>query len=229
MGLIQALGAEFRTAAGTLAAPASGSSLGRVVSVDLDPAKKALGSVILEAWCDVLSPLLGPSGAARLFGPQKGAKPEAVERLEKGMASYASLLEKSAGRPLKNLPGAGAAGGLGLGLAALGGDLRSGFDAVADAVGLELKIRDCDAVIAGEGRLDASTREGKAPWGVLQMARRLRKPSYVLAGSILEFGGGWAGAGALFNGPVEPADPRLQDLESRWDEAVRRLLELLPP
>jgi glycerate kinase len=162
-----------------------------------------------------------------MFGPQKGAAPEAVERLELGMSSFASVLEKSAGRPLSGLPGAGAAGGLGLAIAALGGYLKPGFASVAEAVALEEKIRLSDIIITGEGRLDASTRQGKAPWGVLETARRLGKPCYAIAGSIADASGGWTGTVSLFQGDVEPDDPRLNNLGPALDDAVRRLLLMI--
>jgi len=227
LGFLQALGARFETADGWLPLQAPASAMGRITASDLTPALTAFQGTSLEAWCDVFSPLLGPTGAARMFGPQKGAAPEAVERLELGMSSFASVLEKSTGRALRGLPGAGAAGGLGLAVAALGGQLKPGFSSVAEAVALEEKIRLSDIIITGEGRLDASTRQGKAPWGVLETARRLGKPVYVIAGSIADPSGDWAGAVSLFQGNVEPNDPRLKNLGPALDDAVRRLFLMI--
>ena len=227
LGFLQALGTRFETSSGPLPLQASASAMAGITAADLNPALIALQGTSLEAWCDVFSPLLGPIGAARMFGPQKGAAPEAVERLELGMSSFASVLEKSTGRPLSGLPGAGAAGGLGLAIAALGGYLKPGFASVAEAVALEEKIRLSDIIITGEGRLDASTRQGKAPWGVLETARHLGKPCYAIAGSIADASGGWTGTVSLFQGDVEPDDPRLRNLGPVLDDAVRRLVLMI--
>jgi glycerate kinase len=227
LGFLQALGTRFETADGLLPLQASASAMGRITAADLTPTLTAFQGTSLEAWCDVFSPLLGPTGAARMFGPQKGATPEAVERLELGMSSFASVLEKSVGRALHDLPGVGAAGGLGLAVAALGGQLKPGFISVAESVGLEEKIRLSDIIVTGEGRLDASTRQGKAPWGILEMARRLGKPCYAIAGSIADTSGDWTGAVSLFQGDVEPDDPRLIDLGPALDDAVRKIFKLI--
>lgn len=227
LGFLQALGAVFTTQEGTLPPLATGADLGRVVSADLFPAREALRRIRLEGWCDVLSPLLGPTGASRMFGPQKGASAEAVETLEEGMASFADVLEEESGRPLRDHPGAGAAGGLGLAVLALTGDLRSGAEAVAEAVGLEEKIKSCDAVVTGEGRLDDSTRQGKAPWGVLQTARRLGKPCYVVAGCIEGGAGDFEGSVALFPEPLGERAVEQIEMDRAWDGAAERLRDLL--
>jgi len=226
-GFLSALGAVFQDSAGPLEYPPRGGDLGRIRSIDLGMTKELLKGIRLEAWCDVVSPLLGPKGAAHLFGPQKGASPHAVQTLEKGMECFASLLEKKLGRPLREEPGAGSAGGLGLAVSALGGTLCRGFDAVADTLGLEEKIKSCDAVITGEGRLDASTRQGKAPWGVKCMADRYGKPCFVVAGQTSDSEGGWAGEVLLLDHPgdIEGLSPSEWDL--RWDHASRRLAEML--
>jgi len=229
VGFLQALGARFLTAGGTLPSFAGGATLGQIVSADLEPVHALLKRTRLEAWCDVLSPLSGEKGAARMFAPQKGASPEAVARLDQGLLSFVQVLEQETRQPLRDLPGAGAAGGLGLAIAALGGDLRSGAAAVAEAVGLEEKMRSCDLVLTGEGRLDASTRQGKAPWGVLEMARRLGKPCVAVAGCATDTSGGWSGVISLFPGRVEMDDPRLRDLGPAWDEAVAKLAPFLRP
>ncbi|MET0915984.1 MAG: glycerate kinase [Jiangellaceae bacterium] len=119
---------------------------------------------------DVTNPLLGPSGAARTFGPQKGATAEQVEHLEDQMVRWADALERS-GREVAAHPGAGAAGGLGAALIACGARLTSGFDEVARLTGIARAIADTDLVITGEGSLDAQTDRGKAPAGVASLAR----------------------------------------------------------
>jgi glycerate kinase len=117
----------------------------------------------LVVLCDVRNPLLGPRGAARAFGPQKGATPEQVEELEARLAAMERL------RPFAELPGAGAAGGLGAALASLGGRLVSGAEFVIERTGLRSEIGGADLVVTGEGRVDASSFEGKAVGEVVRL------------------------------------------------------------
>ena len=211
LGFLQALGAQFETSLGRLDAPATAVALGSIRGADLSRAKRLFSPGNLTAWCDVLSPLLGPTGAVGLYGRQKGLKPSESEGMEKALGSFAGVLERACGRSLRVLPGSGAAGGLGMALAALGGDLVSGFWGLAGVLDLELKIRGCDVVLTGEGRLDRSTREGKAPWGVLQMARRLRKPCFILVGSLEGPDPAWDGVLKLQAGDGQPD----------WESAAR--------
>jgi glycerate kinase len=133
--------------------------------------------------CDVDNPLAGPRGAARVFGPQKGATPEHVERLDRALAA----LGERVGNGLANVPGAGAAGGLGFGLMAfLGATLRPGFGLVAEAVDLANRLRGADLVLTGEGRLDASSIGGKTVVGVARICREMGLPCVALVGSIGE-------------------------------------------
>jgi glycerate 2-kinase len=117
--------------------------------------------VPVAAACDVRNPLLGPGGAARVFGPQKGASAEQVKELEERLASRRSLA------PFADLPGAGAAGGLGAALAALGAELVPGADVVLDRIGFRAAAREVELVVTGEGTVDATTLEGKAPGAVV--------------------------------------------------------------
>ncbi|MEI8105355.1 MAG: glycerate kinase [Actinomycetes bacterium] len=120
------------------------------------------GTVPLEVLCDVRSPLLGPRGAARAFGPQKGATPEAVEELERRLAGIARLQRFAA------LPGSGAAGGLGAALASLGGRLLEGAEFVLDLIGFDELARGATVAITGEGAADETTFEGKVPGAVVR-------------------------------------------------------------
>ena len=126
-----------------------------------------LREVPIRVACDVSSPLLGERGAARVFGPQKGATPEIVEQLELFLASLDELA------PYRDLPGAGAGGGLGAAFAMLGGELVSGAELVLDTICFDEHARDADLVVTGEGTVDATTLEGKAPGAVLQRCQRL--------------------------------------------------------
>src|SRR6476661_3814630 len=135
------------------------------------------------AAVDVKNPLLGQNGATRTFGPQKGATPEQLEILERALTSLADTVTRELGCDFRSNPGAGAAGGLGFGLMSFcSGELRPGFDVVADAVELHEKIRSADVVITGEGKLDRQTLEGKAPAGVARLARKFGKRVFAVVG-----------------------------------------------
>src|SRR5437660_5397667 len=135
------------------------------------------------AAVDVKNPLLGPNGATRVFGPQKGASKDELDILEQALTRLADVVAKEFGSDYRNEPGAGAAGGLGFGLMSFcGAKIRPGFDVVAEAVALESKMKDVDLVITGEGSLDRQTLEGKTPAGVARLARKLGKPVFAFVG-----------------------------------------------
>jgi glycerate kinase len=145
------------------------------------PLQHAVPRIIAAA--DVRNPLLGENGATRVFGPQKGATPDTIEVLERALMKLADVVNEQTGTDLRNLAGAGAAGGLGFGLMSFcGAEIRPGFDIVAGAVGLESKLKDVDIVITGEGKLDRQTLDGKTPAGVARLARKLGKPTYAIVG-----------------------------------------------
>src|SRR5207245_2079482 len=135
------------------------------------------------AAVDVKNPLLGPNGATRVFGPQKGAGKNQIDILERALTRLADVVAEQFGFDYRNEPGAGAAGGLGFGLLSFcGATIRPGFDVVAEAVALESKMKDVDLVITGEGSLDRQTLEGKTPAGVAQLARRIGKRVFAMVG-----------------------------------------------
>jgi len=137
--------------------------------------------VRITVACDVTSPLFGPTGAAPVFGPQKGATPAVAKELDDSLRHLAERLGKVTEA---QTPGAGAAGGLGFGmLAFFGATLRPGFDIVADATGLRGRLRGADLCLTGEGRLDASSLTGKAPVGVARLCKELGVPCVALVGS----------------------------------------------
>jgi glycerate kinase len=183
-GALTALGARFLDAAGQ-PLPPGGAALVRLAQIDLSGLR--LGSARLVALTDVRAPLLGPEGASAVFGPQKGATPEAVLELDAALGQLHQVARRSLGRDLAFLPGAGAAGGLGYGLAALAGaELAPGFERVARALRLEDRVRAADLVVTAEGRYDAQTALGKGPGALAAMARRLGRPAVMLAGSVAE-------------------------------------------
>lgn len=147
-------------------------------------ARRLLEAVDLIAATDVEHPLLGPTGAARVFGPQKGADPDTVARLESRLADWAATLEQVAGRPVDSLPGAGAAGGLGAALLALGGRRESGAALIARHTGVIEEIPAAGLLVTGEGRLDEQSLHGKVVGWLASAARPYALPVLVLAGQV---------------------------------------------
>ena len=138
------------------------------------------------AAVDVKNPLLGMNGATRVFGPQKDATKDDLEVLESALTRLADVVARDFGFDYRNEPGAGAAGGLGFGLMSFcGATIRPGFDVVAEAVGLDSKMKDVDVVITGEGSLDRQTLEGKTPAGVARLARKFHRPVFAIVGRVV--------------------------------------------
>lgn len=187
IGMATALGARFLDASGAPVEPVGG-ALATIQRIDLSGLDPRLATVRVEAICDVDNPLLGARGAAYVYGPQKGATPEQVRELDAGLGNLAAAIERDLGANVRELPGAGAAGGLGAGLNAfLKAELRRGVDLVLDLVGLEEQLRGADLVLTAEGQIDFQTAFGKAPAGVGERARALGVPCLAIAGSV---GGG---------------------------------------
>lgn len=179
-GALTALGYRFLDAEGRQLPP-GGSALRQLARVDTRLRHPRLMEVELLAAADVTAPLLGPNGASRLFGPQKGAEPQAVEELETALEYFAQGLAPEFIR----VPGAGAAGGLGFGLAVLAGaNIVSGYALVAQALHLERRAAAADAVITGEGRFDRQTAMGKGPAALARSGKELGKPVVLFAGSV---------------------------------------------
>ena len=181
VGMAAALGYNFLTDDGDDLAPIPGNLLALIrieteEAIDLPP---------IVAACDVQNPLLGERGAARIFGPQKGADAKTVVALEEGLLNLADVVAADLGCDFRDTPGAGAAGGIAYGLMSFcRARVCSGFDLVADLLKLEDRIAHSDLVITGEGRLDGQTLEGKGPAGVSALARKHGKPIVALAGSV---------------------------------------------
>jgi glycerate kinase len=171
LGALQACGFSILTTDGEPLSPTEplcGRDIGRVLAVKHGRGEITAGIEIVGA-CDVLVPLLGPAGSARMFGPQKGAGPEGVDQLERDLTR---LVDRTGTAPSAALPGAGAAGGLGFAITAFfRGSLRSGFDVVAEAVDLASALERADLCVTGEGRLDRQSRHGKVTGGVARMCR----------------------------------------------------------
>ena len=212
LGVAIALGYTFKKA-GHAFTP----TLETILEADQVEKPASLPACELIVACDVDNPLLGPRGATRVYGPQKGVTD--FIWFEQRLAHLADLVRRDLGNDPREVPGAGAAGGLGFGLMAfLGGRLVSGFDMVATQVGLEARVVAADLVITGEGRLDEQSLQGKGPVGVARLARRLGKKVVGVAGSVDDSAALRAQFDLLI--PIKPAAMPL-------DEAMRRTGELI--
>jgi glycerate kinase len=215
-GMARAFGYRFFDQGGD-ELPEGGAALARLWRIDgqTDP---RLVRPSIEAACDVTNPLLGPEGASAVFGPQKGATPEVVRELDAALARYADVLERFVGRSVRNVPGAGAAGGLGAGLVAfLDARLVSGAKLVLGAVGFERKLDGATLVITGEGRVDRQSAYGKLTQAVTLAARARGVPVVAVAGSVGE------GHEALRDIGVERIET-LATTPAERDEAMREPL-----
>lgn len=154
----------------------------RVRGIDLAPAREALAGVRLVAATDVDNPLLGIHGASAVFGPQKGADADQVQRLDAALGAFADRVDPEG--TVRETPGAGAAGGLGFALLLLGGGVESGISRVLDSVRLADRLREADLVVTGEGSFDSQSLRGKLPHGVAQAAARHGVPCVVTAGAV---------------------------------------------
>ncbi len=172
-GMARALGVRFLDQAGG-EVPEGGGALGDVARIDASRHDPRLAHVEFLVACDVDSPLFGPEGAAHVYAPQKGASPEDVEVLDAGLKHMAAVIRRDLGVDVSELPGAGAAGGLGAGLVAFcGGRLLPGAEFVLEAVGAGDRLAGAALVITGEGRMDGQSLRGKAPLAVARMAKRM--------------------------------------------------------
>ncbi|MGN1232535.1 MAG: glycerate kinase [Candidatus Cryptobacteroides sp.] len=182
IGLFSALGYRFLDNAGRIL-PGCGESLVNVADIDASGVHPGLETASFTVACDVDAPFCGPDGAACVFSPQKGAGPEDVAMLDRGLANFANVVHQCLGRDISKVPGAGAAGGLGGGFLAFSNAvLKSGIDMVLDALDFDSVIGGADLVITGEGRIDSQTFRGKAPYGVMLRARARNIPVYAIGG-----------------------------------------------
>lgn len=184
IGMAHALGIRFYDTNG-VAVPPQADMLSQIRTIDLRGLDARLHTLDMQVMCDVDNPLLGERGAARVYAPQKGATPAQVELIEAGLKNLADVLADELKLDMRDVAGAGAAGGLGAGLMAfLGARLCLGIDVILDQLGLDAELENADLVITGEGRADAQTQYGKAPAGVAARARKRGVPCLLLAGSV---------------------------------------------
>ncbi len=183
LGLAASIGHRFLDRSGETVDPIP-ANIPAITSID---STAAIDLPKITVACDVANPLLGPRGATRIYGPQKGLKPEEAEAAEAAHAHLAEISRNHFKATYGETPGAGAAGGLGFGLMTFcGATLASGFDCIAHALHAEEKISAADLVITAEGSLDHQTLEGKTPHGVSNLARKHNIPVYALAGRLAD-------------------------------------------
>lgn len=185
-GMIQALGVQLLDTRGEEIGY-GGSNLIKIHQIDATKMDERIIQTKILVASDVKNPLCGPNGASKIYGPQKGATPEAIEELDKSLAYFAEIIKRDLHKDIKDIPGAGAAGGLGAGLIAfLNAELRPGIDIIIEAVRLEQNIKDTVLVITGEGKIDSQTIYGKAPIGVAKIAKKYNVPVMAVAAIIAD-------------------------------------------
>jgi len=226
-GLLAALGVRFLDREGQ-ELPLGGAGLARLSQIDLTGLDTRLAQVEVMVAADVDNPLCGPRGASAVFGPQKGASPEQVAQLDEALAHYADVMAATLGEDLRDLPGVGAAGGLGFAArAVLRAGFRPGVELVAELSGLAQAVQGADLVITGEGRLDGQSLHGKTPVGVARIARAAGVPVIALAGSL---GDGYQrlyaeGIGAAFSLAPGPLSLE-QAMQQAADQLSARAVDL---
>ncbi|NLN98419.1 MAG: glycerate kinase [Eubacteriaceae bacterium] len=186
IGMLTALGFRFLDEKGREVGQGA-EALRKIETIQIDQRDKRLSQCVFHIACDVNNPLCGKNGATYVYGPQKGIEANRLEVYDSAMAHYAWVTERTIGEDWSNIPGSGAAGGLGFAFVAfLNGTLVSGIDLVLEAIELESDIKDSDLVITGEGRLDHQTAMGKAPIGVAKLAKKYGVPTVAFAGVVGE-------------------------------------------
>lgn len=183
-GMVQALGAKLLDAQNNDIAH-GGTGLESLARIDISQLDPRLAACRIEVACDVTNPLTGEEGASAVFGPQKGATPEMITRLDRALTHYAQLIARDLDVNVMDLAGGGAAGGMGAALYVFcGAQLRCGIEVVTDALHLDDCVAEADLVVTGEGRIDSQTIHGKVPVGVAKVAKRYNKPVIGIAGSL---------------------------------------------
>lgn len=228
-GMAQALGVVFRNRRGRiLTKHLGGGDLASIAEIDLVGVDARLHGTEFLVACDVVNPLVGPRGATAIFGPQKGATPVQLERLEKNLVYFGCLVEKKLGRRLINMRGAGAAGGLGLALMAFAnGLLVPGAPLMLEIVRLRTAMKGADLVVTGEGFIDGQTGYGKAPAAVAALARTMGIPAVGIGGALAKdaskaFRHGFAAVESTVARPMTTAEA-LRDARVNLESAAERV------
>ncbi len=183
-GMAQALGFRLFDGEG-IKIGQGGENLASLAGIDGSLVDPRLSELKISVACDVTNPLYGPYGASAIYGPQKGANPQMVAQLDAGLRHYAKIIKKDLNKDVSDIPGSGAAGGLGAGLLAFtNATLIPGFQIISDLTNLEESIANSDLVFTAEGKIDHQTKFGKTPAGVAKLARKYSKPLIALAGVV---------------------------------------------
>ena len=190
-GMAQALGAVFRDADGrVIRENGAGGMLHKIESVDLSCMHSGLRQAHIQVACDVENPLTGENGASRVFAPQKGADEAMVKTLEANLKHFAAVIERELGVDVDQVPGAGAAGGMGAGLLVFAGaELQRGIDIISRATSIETHLQTADLVFTGEGRVDFQTAFGKTPAGIARLAGKFGVPVIAIGGGLADDAG----------------------------------------
>ncbi|MBP2057199.1 glycerate kinase [Lactobacillus colini] len=183
-GMAQALGVHLLDKQGQKL-PFGGEALGNLDRIDISEIAPQLGNITIILASDVVNPLTGKNGASVVFGPQKGATPTMVQELDSNLHHYAQVIKEQLHKDIDQLPGSGAAGGLGAGFMAFTNyEMHKGIDIAIKVTDLEAKIKSADYVFTGEGGTDFQTKFGKTPFGVAQLCKKYHKPVISLAGYL---------------------------------------------
>jgi len=233
MGMARALGYRFLDRDGN-ELPDGGGRLGQLDRIDLTKVTPLLKDARITVMCDVENPLFGPDGAAFVYGPQKGADPDMVQLLDENLRHFSEILIRDMNADVADIPGSGAAGGLGGGLMAFcGAELKPGIEMVLDILNFDSHLQDVDLVVTGEGRIDGQSAKGKVPAGVAKRAKKLNKPLVAVAGGVGEGAEGLYSIGTdlilpIVDGPMElrQAMDEVRILLERTGERLARIITL---
>jgi len=228
-GLLEALGARFRDARGA-DLPPGGGGLGGLASIDLAGLQAVLSEVRLTVASDVTNPLLGKSGAAATYGPQKGASSEQVAELDRNLHRYADVVEGAIGRPLRYEAGTGAAGGAIFSLLAVADrfaslEVRPGVNVVMELTGFESAVESADLVLTGEGKVDGQTAYGKTAMGVAERARAAGARSICFGGGVTPEGAEFMHSIGVITMPVTERPMSLEEIEAVGTAPIARAAE----
>ena len=220
VGMAQALGVRFLDSNGR-ELPFGGAALSKLARVDTSNLRLGVMEAKITAATDVTNPLCGPSGASAVYGPQKGASPKVVEELDRALEHLSRVIKRNLGLDVRDIPRAGAAGGLGAGLMAfMSAEIESGIDLICQVLGLEEHLTGVDLVITGEGRVDVSTTYDKAPVGVARLAKVKGIPVIAMAGSL------GTGYEKVYQHGVDAIVPIL-DRPRTFEDSISRTYDLL--
>ena len=225
VGLLQALGFRFINQSGQPIGKGGG-ELAHIEQIEKSSVHPALEKARFTIACDVQNPFCGPNGAAYVYAPQKGATPEMVQTLDKGMHTFAKVIHTTTGYDITSIPGAGAAGGLGGAmLAFLHAELKAGIQLVLETLHFKEAIQDADLIFTGEGQADRQTTMGKVPAGILAEARKMGIPVILIAGKVVDseilLKAGFQGVFSIVPGPMSLHESMQPDMAR---ENIQRLV-----